>query len=148
MHHIEVAILHNGGGNSSLQDMAKGAGGAYRYLKQQDGRDAPVRITDVALFRSKKQQFLSVDPSNGWHESTFDINEGRGGDFLYVVWKFNDKEVRLVEKAWRLWARLTGTCRVSSRKNGRNMLSAPCKQRSASRSTCGLPTATFNRHSC
>ena len=110
MHHIEVAILHNGAGNSSLQDMAKGAGGAYRYLKQQDGRDAPVRITDVALFRSKKQQFLSVDPSNGWHESTFDINEGRGGDFLYVVWKFNDKEVRLVEKAWRLWARLTGTC--------------------------------------
>ncbi len=41
-------------------------------------------VTDVALWRSGSEE---SNPPNGWHHKTSDINKGRGGDYLYLVWR-------------------------------------------------------------
>lgn len=42
------------------------------------------KIADVALWRSGDNQ---NNPPSGWDGMTMDINKGRAGDYLYLVWK-------------------------------------------------------------
>ncbi|KAF3761205.1 hypothetical protein M406DRAFT_73640 [Cryphonectria parasitica EP155] len=65
-------------------DLAKGAGGPYRYFSWSNNMNANNFVTDVALWRSSDAQ---GNPPNGWHHKSDDINEGRGGDYLYLVWR-------------------------------------------------------------
>lgn len=44
-------------------------------------------VTDVALWRSGDKQ---ESAPSGWHGKTDDINKGRGGDYLYLVWRVGE----------------------------------------------------------
>ncbi|KAK4653286.1 hypothetical protein QC762_0082020 [Podospora pseudocomata] len=65
-------------------DLAKGAGGDYRYFSWSNNMDATHFVTDVALWRTGDAQH---SPPDGWNSMTGDINKGRGGDYLYLVWR-------------------------------------------------------------
>ncbi|KAH7126014.1 hypothetical protein EDB81DRAFT_698498 [Dactylonectria macrodidyma] len=69
--------------NEGRSDLGKGAGGDYRYLVENRG-GSEWKIKDVALWRSDDKQ---EQPPSGWDGITTDINVGRGGDYLYLVWK-------------------------------------------------------------
>ncbi|KAF7556418.1 hypothetical protein G7Z17_g1388 [Cylindrodendrum hubeiense] len=56
-------------------DLAKGAGGDYRF---------PAWSNDRGTGRSDDKQDSAP---NGWTGKTGDINDGRGGDYLYLIWK-------------------------------------------------------------
>ncbi|EGX44456.1 hypothetical protein TWF569_001670 [Orbilia oligospora] len=67
-------------------DLAKGAGGKYRYLICSE-EISNGYITDVALYRGH----LDSAPY-GWKRAyhpdvSADINYGRGGDYLYFIYK-------------------------------------------------------------
>eukprot|EP01040_Poterioochromonas_malhamensis_P007445 gene7445-8030_t len=70
--------------NRPNEDLARGAGGSYRYLIPliQPGFDK--RIVEVKLFRSSDV----IRDFPGFDGHTTDINEGRKGDYLYLGWKF------------------------------------------------------------
>ncbi|RGP71958.1 hypothetical protein FSPOR_3073 [Fusarium sporotrichioides] len=65
-------------------DLAKGAGGDYRFFSWSNDMNANHFITDLALWRCGDSQ---SDPPAGWHGKTGDINDRRGGDYLYLVWR-------------------------------------------------------------
>jgi len=58
-----------------IEDLARGAGGAYRYLVPSHSGNCCDKIRDVWL----------SDFQNG-RGFTKDINEGRGGRYLYLNW--------------------------------------------------------------
>lgn len=64
-------------------DLAKGAGGAFRYLVPVKNPRVTTKITEVALMRRTS----GGGPSPGFVGSTSDLNRSRRGDFLYVIWK-------------------------------------------------------------
>ncbi|CAK7211918.1 hypothetical protein SEUCBS140593_001328 [Sporothrix eucalyptigena] len=78
---VDIRGSKDGGRND---DLAKGAGGNYRYLSWSNDMGASHYITDVALWRSGDAQ---SNPPSGWHHKSDDINKGRGGDYLYLVWR-------------------------------------------------------------
>ncbi|RGP81410.1 hypothetical protein FLONG3_555 [Fusarium longipes] len=67
-----------------LDDLAKGAGGQYRYLHIKNDMSQPRYVTEVALFRDDSRH---DGVPEGWDGMTTDINAGRKGDFLYLLWK-------------------------------------------------------------
>ncbi|KAK7032625.1 hypothetical protein VNI00_012888 [Paramarasmius palmivorus] len=64
------------------KDMAKGAGGDYRYVIPVQGPQA--KVTEAQLIRSES---ALQHPPSGYSGITSDINKGRQGDFLYIIWK-------------------------------------------------------------
>ncbi|KAF1993716.1 hypothetical protein P154DRAFT_527585 [Amniculicola lignicola CBS 123094] len=63
-------------------NLATGAKGGFRYVNVY--RDANLRpVTRLLLLRSDKKV---TQLPNGFNEISTDINEGRGGDFLHLVW--------------------------------------------------------------
>ncbi|CDF33130.1 unnamed protein product [Chondrus crispus] len=64
------------------QDMAMGAGGDYRFLDIWHRRDVKEKIVDVVLWGG---QLVRIP--DGWTGMTGDLNKGRGGRYLYIVWK-------------------------------------------------------------
>ncbi|KAF2265131.1 hypothetical protein CC78DRAFT_427142, partial [Lojkania enalia] len=68
------------GPNVAIKNLAEGAGGKYRYLvpKYEAGKP-PIR--QLWLWRADGQQA----PKIGW-SLVGNINEGRGGDALYLEW--------------------------------------------------------------
>ena len=80
-------------------DLAKGAGGDYRFLSYCKGQDA----TDQQHYRNNDHEACNKDktaikraalwrrgsdtttPPQGWTWISADLNEGRGGDYLYIV---------------------------------------------------------------
>lgn len=74
-------------------DLAQGTGGAYRYLIPVKADNARHRITDIALLRSAHT--LSFDLGWGYQGMSADINDGRGGDWLYLLWKTRPSAGRL-----------------------------------------------------
>ncbi|KAK8144244.1 hypothetical protein G3M48_006127 [Beauveria asiatica] len=73
-----------GNPDDKRDDLAKGAGGDYRYLALSNDMNATHFVTDVALWRTGEAHY---NPPNGWHHKSDDINKGRGGDYLYLVWR-------------------------------------------------------------
>ncbi|EKM56393.1 uncharacterized protein PHACADRAFT_92490, partial [Phanerochaete carnosa HHB-10118-sp] len=83
---IGFDLVIQGSEDPSLKDLAKGAGGDYRYLIVNTDISQERKITALALLRSES----SVDmPPLGWDEATIDINKGRGKMYLYLVWKLS-----------------------------------------------------------
>ena len=70
--------------NPDLDDLAKGAGGDYRYLLTRIDAEEDRKVTQLILFRSDSA--LDGVPI-GWDGITADINKGRGKTYLYLVWK-------------------------------------------------------------
>ena len=77
-------IIIQGGADPALDDLAKGAGGDYRYLLPATDVTKETKVTQVTLLRL--DQALGTTPS-GWDGSTIDINKGRGKTYLYLLWK-------------------------------------------------------------
>ncbi|KAH6866013.1 hypothetical protein B0T10DRAFT_532514 [Thelonectria olida] len=68
-------------------DLAKGAGGDFRYLQWSNDMGVNHFVTDLALWRTGSEESR---PPVGWDGKTDDINKGRGGDFLYLIWKVRE----------------------------------------------------------
>ena len=79
---FEVVIQENE--DKSLSDLAKGAGGDYRYLLPIKDVTQQRKVTAVALVRTGNAADM---PPPGWDGATIDINKGRGKTYLYLVWK-------------------------------------------------------------
>ncbi|CVK86291.1 uncharacterized protein FMAN_06388 [Fusarium mangiferae] len=82
MDNIFIYIGHGDGARTD--DLAKGAKGEYRYLDWSRNMTANRFITEFALWR---QTIPQGAPPAGWDGMTSDINAGRGGDNLYLIWK-------------------------------------------------------------
>ncbi|KAF4334948.1 hypothetical protein FBEOM_11205 [Fusarium beomiforme] len=72
------------GDDDGRSDLAKGAGGNYRYIGFSRDSNATHFVTDVGLWRSDDGQ---DSPPHSWQGISGDINSGRGGDYLYLVWR-------------------------------------------------------------
>ena len=66
-------------------DLAKGAGGAFRHLVPIRNPRVKTKITEVALMRRESGDHRGGGP--GFVGSTIDLNQSRGGDWLYFIWK-------------------------------------------------------------
>ena len=64
------------------EDMAKGAGGAYRLLDIWHCKDVKEKIVEVVLWGGQLHRV-----PDGWTGMTGDLNKGRKGRYLYIVWK-------------------------------------------------------------
>ncbi|TFK60643.1 hypothetical protein BDN72DRAFT_850335 [Pluteus cervinus] len=80
---FEILIQPNA--NPNLLDLAKGAGGDYRYLVPTTSSGS-ARVTAVALLRTP---FPVTEAPVGWQSITTDINAGRNGDYLYIISKLS-----------------------------------------------------------
>ena len=60
-----------------LKDLAKGAGGKYRYIEKVNRLGEGQKVTAIHI---RKKTGI------GSGACTSDINEGRGGLFLYLCW--------------------------------------------------------------
>ncbi|KAG6860271.1 hypothetical protein C0995_013448 [Termitomyces sp. Mi166 len=71
-------------------DLSKGAGGGNRYLIPVKQSDKNLFISELTLARFKSDKFSSLNEliwSDLQKDYTRDINKGRGGDYLYLVWQ-------------------------------------------------------------
>ncbi|GLI77125.1 hypothetical protein PoHVEF18_005410 [Penicillium ochrochloron] len=68
------------------QDLGSGTGGKFRYLAWRT--DGEKKITDVQLLRRQSPVSWDTLRGLGFEGMTDDINAGRGGDFLHIVWKY------------------------------------------------------------
>lgn len=77
-------------------DLASGAGGEYRYLFPQPQENNSNKITDVQLYRSEDSLSSDALADMGFQGMSSDINEDRGGDYLYLLWKTIDVDATTV----------------------------------------------------
>uniref|UniRef100_T1IMR4 Uncharacterized protein n=1 Tax=Strigamia maritima TaxID=126957 RepID=T1IMR4_STRMM len=80
-----IQVIIQDGNNGQYKDMAKGAGGSYRYVKMAHDSASNERITELKLWRTPDGG--SKPSKNGWNYWTGDINANRGGDYLYICWQ-------------------------------------------------------------
>ncbi|KAF5329226.1 hypothetical protein D9758_018194 [Tetrapyrgos nigripes] len=83
---IEITSEHHSG----QQDLAQGAGGKYRYLHVLHDSNENEKITEAALYRKSNSAgpvTLEEAARAGFNRVSSDINEGRGGDFLHLIYK-------------------------------------------------------------
>ena len=67
-----------------MDDLAKGAGGGYRYIFSKTDADEPCKIVHAVLLRT---QNAMDSPPPGWDLITADINKGRRKSRLYILFK-------------------------------------------------------------
>jgi hypothetical protein len=86
--HIQVFVQDKS--DSAYSDLAKGAGGQFRYLKTVANKENSRKITSVKLWRGDSAPSESIlkrlQPN-----CTGDINYGRGGTYLYLFWRTSDQ---------------------------------------------------------
>lgn len=74
----------------NYNDLAMGAGGDFRYI--QVSREGSKRVTKVGLFRVQKQlspeEIKSRIQQSGFTHYSSNMNEGRKGGYLYVIWAY------------------------------------------------------------
>ncbi|KAF7173580.1 hypothetical protein CNMCM5623_005787 [Aspergillus felis] len=80
-----IDIIIQGDKDDRYDDLAKGAGGDYRYLNLR--KDGSKKIVNIALLRRKESVSFETVHQLGYDGYSTDINKGRGGDYLYLVWK-------------------------------------------------------------
>jgi hypothetical protein len=74
-------------GNTKYLDLAKGAGGDFRYFIPVYNVREKAKIVECALLRTGSGTSVEQIRQMGWAGISGDINRGRGGDFLYLIWK-------------------------------------------------------------
>ncbi|KAJ6078371.1 hypothetical protein N7467_008124 [Penicillium canescens] len=67
-------------------DLSAGAGGNYRYLHPL--KEGTAKITEIKLLRRSEKVEWATVKDLGFQGWSGDINQGRGGDFLHLVWKY------------------------------------------------------------
>ncbi|KAI0401279.1 hypothetical protein F4802DRAFT_601266 [Xylaria palmicola] len=85
-----LSFAKSGTAVRNYNDLAMGAEGDFRYI--QASRDGSEVITKVGLFRvgqelSPEEILSRIEQSGFTHYST-DMNEGRKGDYLYLLWAY------------------------------------------------------------
>ncbi|KAE8323835.1 hypothetical protein BDV39DRAFT_208501 [Aspergillus sergii] len=81
----EIQILVSDEAIPGKQDLAQGTGGAYRYVGFIKG---PPPIRTINLLRRTEEVTPETIKDLGFDGYTQDINAGRGGDYLHLVWKY------------------------------------------------------------
>ncbi|KXJ92488.1 hypothetical protein Micbo1qcDRAFT_204461 [Microdochium bolleyi] len=82
-----IWTVHRESHIAGMSDLANGAGGMFRYLHMVHDMTVNKYVTDIALWRDGSHH---DEVPHGWDGKTSDINDGRGGDFMYLVWKTKD----------------------------------------------------------
>jgi hypothetical protein len=83
--------------NPKLHDLAKSAGGEFRYVVPRADRKISDKIVEVGLLRSERP--VKSTPS-GWDGySVISILNGRSKDFLHLVWKTSSTNSWYVSKS-------------------------------------------------
>ncbi|KAJ6263201.1 hypothetical protein Dda_1762 [Drechslerella dactyloides] len=67
-------------------NLAKGAGGDFRYLRPSYAGEGDDAITELGLWRTQNSQQA---PPEGWQGCTTDLNRARGGDYLTFFGKLS-----------------------------------------------------------
>ncbi|KAI0122603.1 hypothetical protein F4814DRAFT_446542 [Daldinia grandis] len=76
-----------------FQDLAAGAGGDYRYLVTRRDEHIQLKVQEVALYRKLNDQGpmngadFALIQAQGYSSYSPDLNQNRGGDYLYLIWK-------------------------------------------------------------
>jgi Ricin-type beta-trefoil lectin domain-like len=70
--------------NDELLNLAAGAGGEHRYLIPVVSPENTDKATEIGLLRSSA---AVLGPPESYSRISRNINEARGGDYLYVIWK-------------------------------------------------------------
>ena len=73
-------------GTNGTDDLAKGAGGKFRYLQFNQDPQNIVKYQEAVMIRSVGKP-ASLKDVTDYDVITPDINSGRGHDFLYVAFK-------------------------------------------------------------
>ncbi|KAG6913594.1 hypothetical protein DXG01_005697 [Tephrocybe rancida] len=79
--------------DSRYKDLAAGAGGKFRYLlPARHDANKDMFVTELTLVRANKDVSADLSATNMvWkglpQGHTIDMNEGRGGTYLYLVWQ-------------------------------------------------------------
>ena len=81
---VGFEVVIQGDADGSLKDLAKGAGGDFRYILPIKDVTKDAKVTHVALLRLESG--LRGRPM-GWVGNMIDINKNRGKTFLYLLWK-------------------------------------------------------------
>ncbi|KAL8672884.1 MAG: hypothetical protein Q9168_002668 [Polycauliona sp. 1 TL-2023] len=81
---VRIAVVDKEVPGSS--DLAKGAKGKFRYLQFNKDANNDRKIVGAALLRSAGQA-MTIKGAPGYDVITGDINQGRKGDFLYLVFQ-------------------------------------------------------------
>ncbi|TBU39219.1 hypothetical protein BD309DRAFT_452434 [Dichomitus squalens] len=71
-------------GDPAPNDLAKGAGGDFRYLIPRKDITAQRKVVQVVLCHQDHELFGTPE---GWDRCTIDINKIRGKTYLYLLWK-------------------------------------------------------------
>ncbi|KAK4224894.1 hypothetical protein QBC38DRAFT_531944 [Podospora fimiseda] len=90
---FEIRIQEKG--MAGWKDLAKDAGGDYRYVAVVRDEYNPQKIVEAKLIRNGDQILAEKQVemlgkklgSKGWVGGVRDINEGRGGDWLYLAYR-------------------------------------------------------------
>ncbi|KAI1346400.1 hypothetical protein F5Y01DRAFT_319767 [Xylaria sp. FL0043] len=86
--YFEVVIT--GSSQAGMSDLAKGAGGKYRYLVPQADVHIEKKLKRLALYRKSNSEgpvHESDIKDRGYTDFSTDINAGRGGDYLHLIWE-------------------------------------------------------------
>jgi hypothetical protein len=74
----------------NYNNLAMDTGGDFRYI--QASRDGSRMATKVGLFRAQQklspEEIKSRIQQSGFTHYSSDINEGRGGNYLYLLWAY------------------------------------------------------------
>lgn len=95
-------ILRNDSSWPGHSDLAKGAGGDFRYvcplLSRYQTQWDESKITEVIFVRSDSTVTRRMVADWGWHGMSDDINDSRAGDFLHILWKTTQVRIHDVFK--------------------------------------------------
>lgn len=88
-------------------DLSKGVGRERRYIVPVTSPSNNDKITEVRLLRSHSS---TVRPPEGYSRISRNINQGRGGDYLYLVWKtVRFDPVPILDGVYVIRSKATGT---------------------------------------
>lgn len=89
-HHFEgaslIVIMITEDAIPGAIDLAAGAGGKYRYLHVLQDPSMSQKIAKVALYRNESAVTQEEAENMGFNRVSNDINEGRSGDYLYLLY--------------------------------------------------------------
>jgi hypothetical protein len=86
-----VKAVKSDNNDPNYSDVASGAGGKYRYLIPEVDKSKSKKIGKMTLWRFWNGYRPATEriTSDDW---TADINDGRGGDYLYLGWNYYVKK--------------------------------------------------------
>ncbi|USP80418.1 hypothetical protein yc1106_07692 [Curvularia clavata] len=82
-----VYFAHEGSHRGShWVDMAKGAGGSFVFMELSWDQNNKQKMSDVKIIRGGDKLTIDDVRKRGYNNMSNDFNEGRGHDYVYLVW--------------------------------------------------------------